>query len=516
MRELLKTNKYLLGIILLYICTHSTNLTLLSMFNDESIYLDWAWTASHMPGHLYDSLIDAKQPLMIWVFAVFQNFFPDPLFAGRFVSVLIGLTTLLGIYTLTQKLLNQRAANLAALLYTVVPLFVFYNRQALMEAAVASVGVWICVALINLLKEQTMRNSMLLGVLFGVGFFIKTSSLIFVLSASLVIGYFVFKKKKYELIKPYAIALGLFLIVDLLLLINPVFWQTLSSNSRYALTLSDLLMFPVSTWFNNLWGFLEIGFIFVTPLVFIAGITGTILLKRLKERSVGVFITYFLIALVIEIFTVKLQSQRYILPFLPFLVIPAAYLILKLGIGNTFKKSFTVALVALPIVASGLLLFKPDQYVLALANVSKYSELHYIQGQTSGHGVNEVMQYIKQNASTTKPNMVLFGFNIGNPESAVNLYSQRESNLVGLHIDSQMFEGLDAYQCFSSDYPVFFVTREDQLLGMERFFTEKRKYINPYTNYSIRIYTIKENCKGNTLSLSEIYQSPIIKSLELK
>lgn len=66
-----------------------------------------------------------------------------------------------------------------------------------------------------------------------------------------------------------------------------------------------------------------------------------------------------------------------------------------------------------------------------------------------------MVSFIKVHASTTIPNMVLFGFNIGNPESAVDVYANKSPNLIPLHIDSKLFQGLDNYTCIKSIIPCF-------------------------------------------------------------
>src|SRR6266404_5132968 len=95
-----KTTTLIVLVCLTYFLLNTINLGLLPIFNDESIYLDWGWLSIHVPGNAYISLTDAKQPLLIWIFGIFATIFPDPLFAGRFVSVIIGSLTLAGIYSL--------------------------------------------------------------------------------------------------------------------------------------------------------------------------------------------------------------------------------------------------------------------------------------------------------------------------------------------------------------------------------------------------------------------------------
>ena len=139
----LKIKKYqLLIITLVYFFFRLINLTKLPIFNDEAIYLDWAWRETNEPGMLFYSLYDGKQPLLMWLFGISMHIFSDPFFAGRFISVIFGFLTLLGIYKLGKKYFTQNIATASALLYIFIPLFSFYDRQALMEAAVGAVGVW--------------------------------------------------------------------------------------------------------------------------------------------------------------------------------------------------------------------------------------------------------------------------------------------------------------------------------------------------------------------------------------
>jgi 4-amino-4-deoxy-L-arabinose transferase-like glycosyltransferase len=120
----LKPHRLFFGLLLATFLIHLINITKLPIFNDESIYLDWAWTSWHIPGHAFDSLLDAKQPLMIWIFGLSEMIFADPLFAGRLVSVLFGLLTAIGIYLVTLRLFRNSVAHfalatLAALLYLI-------------------------------------------------------------------------------------------------------------------------------------------------------------------------------------------------------------------------------------------------------------------------------------------------------------------------------------------------------------------------------------------------------------
>ncbi len=453
---------------------------------------------------------------MIWLFGFFENFFTDPLFAGRFVSVLIGAITALGVYKVTQKLFSNKIAFIAALLYSIIPMFVFYNRQALLEAGVACIGIWSFHALLNLLRNPTTRNGIILGVILGLGFFIKSSSLLFIVSSICIFIFYIIKKRRFELVKSFGISIIAIICVDFLLLIQPLFWQTFSSNSRYSFTPAEFFTFPLSVWLNHFLGFFEIGFVFVTPFIFLAGIIGMFMMRRNKIKDSQIFILYFIFALTLEIFSAKSQNQRYIVSFFPFLVIPASYVLSFIWKGAIWRKSVVIVSFILPLSFSLMLIFNPESYILQMSKVSKYSNMEHIRGQMSGYGIKEVMHYIKEHSIPSQPTLVFFALNAGNPENAVDVYAQKDPQMYTLHIDSRFFPGIDQYQCLTSKYPVFFVTRYDQRVGMDRFFSLEKSFLNPNKTYSLGIYTLKKDCDGKSLSLSDFYQKAMNKIFQTR
>lgn len=92
--------------------------------------------------------------------------------------------------------------------------------------------------------------------------------------------------------------------------------------------------------------------------------------------------------------------------------------------------------------------------------------------------------------------MVGFAFNSGNPENAIDVYMDNNPYAVSVHMSAVFIPNLDKYQCLSSKYPVYFVSRYNQLSGLDPYLVQEKMYENPYSNYSIGIYTLKKNCKG--------------------
>lgn len=163
-------NKYIIFVLFFYFVLRLINLTKPPLFNDEAIYLDWGWRETHVAGYIYYSLYDAKQPLLMWIFGIMESIFSDPVFAGRIVSVFAGFFTLIGLYKITGKLINNKAALLSSLFYAVIPIFSFFDRQALMESSIAAVGVWTCYFLMRFFENKGHKYSLILGAVLGIGF----------------------------------------------------------------------------------------------------------------------------------------------------------------------------------------------------------------------------------------------------------------------------------------------------------------------------------------------------------
>jgi hypothetical protein len=275
------------------------------------------------------------------------------------------------------------------------------------------------------------------------------------------------------------------------------------------------LSFPFTTWVKNIAGFFEISFIYITPLVFVSAIAGLYLMRK-RDNNSKLFIIYFLLTLSLEIILVRGQNKRYLVSFVPFFVIPASYFLHRLLKGNFLKKFLFALSVIIPVYLSSLLIFKPEYYINQIAKITKYSDLGYIRGQTSGKRIKEVMQYIKDNSYKRQPTLIFVALNIGNPESAVNVYSHKSPNFVSLHMDSSFFPNIKKYECMSSEYPAFFVTRDNQLSGMNKYFSLEKSFPHQDINYSVNIYSLIEGCSGDTLSLSDFYHKSIETSLNMK
>lgn len=500
-----KTHKLLLLLTLFYFIFRLINLTLLPIFNDEAIYLDWGWRETHRAGFLYYSLYDAKQPFLMWIFGIAESILSDPLFAGRLVSVFAGFLTFCGLYKIGKDYFNQKVGLIASLFYIIIPLFSFYDRQALMESAIGAVGAWSFYFLSkSLINEKSIKFPLILGVVLGIGFFIKSSALLFVGAAIvvLIIVEGIFHKNSKWIDRISFIAVG-FLVIVSPLIINPQFWQTFSSNSRYSLTIAELIKLPFFTWFTSLIANLQISLVFLTPLVFLFSWIGIGLIAVQKQKLQLALTIFFVFNVLTTTLLVRVPSDRYLVSFLPLSIISLAYLLVRILDKHLLTGLASVIIIAVvPLGLTVVQLINPPLYLSATMPYAPSVNSTYLSGYTSGYGLNQAVSYIN-NLSKNKPIAVGVAENTGNPESALIVYFNSSSRVKVVYFALEDFPpDLMSYACLNFNEPLYFVSRDDQLSGLDKFFSKVKTIRNPYGTNTIGIYKQKDNCTGKTLFLN--------------
>lgn len=490
-KNLLKS--ILFYLVFLFLALRLLNLTLLPIFNDEAIYLDWGWRELHSPGLLFYSLYDAKQPLLMWIFGVSETLVKDPLFAGRIVSVFFGLIAASGLYKLGVLIFSKKVGYIAFFLYTIIPIFSFYDRQALMEASIGAVGVWSFYFLYKSIELKKTKYFVFLGIVLGTGFLIKSSALVFLLSSFITVIVCSFGKRKSKYLKSLCWLLLAFIITDLLLLIQPEFWKTLSTNSRFSLAPLELIKFPIFIWISNLSRNFKIMFMFFTPIIFLGVILG--LYQMLKNKKKYEFLLLFVLAsFILETLLIRETTPRYLVPFLSLFILPCAFAIETLS--RKFSQAFTFSVFfSIPIFFVVVQVFNPVGYFDTLSYFTSLSEkTSYISSHVSGYATLDVVKYLEVRSKKQKIG-VGTALNTGNPESAITVYFNKNKDIKVFYFDSQIAGDLSKVDCFYSNSPIYFVSREDQLVGLDKFLIKEKKFLNIHGGDSVGIYRLRE-CNG--------------------
>jgi 4-amino-4-deoxy-L-arabinose transferase-like glycosyltransferase len=500
----IKKNKEVFLLFFLYLVLRVPFLTKLPIFTDEAIYLDWGWRETQAGGNLYYSFYDGKQPLLMWIFGISERLLPDPLFAGRIVSVAAGILTMLGVYLIVKKLLNQKAAIAASVLYIAIPIFTFYDRQALMEASIAATGVWSAYFLTNLIKSGKNRYAVFLGIILGLGFFIKSSALIFIAASFLLLFANFIKSKNKSLLKSASIAIGMIFLTDILIFINPYFWATLSKTSRYSLGLSEVLSFPLSLWGQNISINSKILFFFLTPPVLAASAYGIFLIFKKHNKPLIILSVFFLLSLLFQVIFVRNPGQRYLVEFLPLALVFSIIPIYKLS-KPKFNIAFALILI-LPLLMSLFLIFSPEKYLSTMLSITDVTEGEYV--TNPGATVVPIVNYFKTMDQHEKI-FVGVALNSGNPESGLIVYSQKMDNLTVGYMDSTMLRLPEDTKCVkaANGIKMYFVSRLNQQAGLERYLTRVNEIKNPYySKYYSGIYTLNPNCSGKAFTIAPVMQ----------
>ncbi len=483
------SKKIIIGFGIFFFLLGLINLTLLPIFNDEAIYIDWGQKMI-LAGDFFSFLSDGKPPFLMWVFGFFANLFSDPLLGGRTVSLIFGAFSAFGIYKIAKEYFSVKTSFLSVFFYILSPAILFFNRQALMESAVACLGIWSFYFLKKSIDERKLKYSLALGFIWGIGLFTKLSFLVFIISSFIIFP--LFSREKIEKSINYLI-LSFFcaLIILLPLFIQPEFMKIIQTNNRYTLTITELIKFPYQIWWQNFKSVIEVLFFQNIGLLIIPLFLGIYhFIKNNKNRDV---VIWYLTGIFIYIFTSKSANPRYLLPFLPLGIIISSDFLLKI------KKNLSLLIIVPSFIwftyLDALLIFSPITFFNTLGKISAYSQKSiYLGTFTSGYGVKNAVDYVVENA---KGKEVIVGVRLdaGNPENSVFVYLRKYPNIKVTYLDSKIFEKLPT-DYFPSNYPVYFITRENQLAGLDNLLVEKVRFVKPDGTSAIVVYQVKTKIRG--------------------
>lgn len=401
-------------IIILYFILRLPNLTLQPIFADEAIYIRWAQVMRAEQTLRFLPLSDGKTPLFMWAMIPLFKFIHDPLLAGRFLSVISGFFTLLGVFFLSRKAFNARVAFWAILLYVITPYTVFFDRMALVDSMLAAFTVWIVYFVILLVRSLRLDIAMILGYLLGGAILTKTPGMLnlFILPFSFV----AFKKeisKGHSLVKLailWLVAIAIALVMYNILRLGPNFHLLSSRNADYIFSPIELLGRPldpfiphfhdIADWFPKL---------LTWPILFCA-IVGAIyvLIGFLRKASSGpyllgvIVLLWAVIPLIINMVFLKTFTARYLLSSIPLLLTLAGFGVTKLLPPLAYLKRFPVVLMLvvllpLPLYFNYFLLTAPDQ-----APLPKEERKGYFEEWTAGYGFSDIANFLLQKSKKQK------------------------------------------------------------------------------------------------------------------
>jgi len=420
----------ILMVLFLGAATRFIALTNLPIFADESIYIRWSQVMQAESNLRFLPLTDGKQPLFMWLTIPFLKLISDPLLAGRTLSAICGLITVI-VVGLTARLMTKSTsiATLSALLYALLPFSIFFSRMALADAQLClflAVGFLFTYLTFTKLRLDT---ALLAG--FGFGFaWLTKSPAMFGLGLSPLFILLTPKKPR-----EVALASGLFLVSLLIafsmyniLRLGPEFHQIALRNQDYVFPLSEVLGHPFNPLLPHLkdsWDFL---FFYCTPLVLLFITFGLIIKNYPKEKII--LAAWAIVPIVAQSAIAKAFTARYILFTTPYLVILAA-----IGMHWLTRHRLGQIIVALVLVQLSYtnfqLIFLPEN-----AGLPRIERSGYLEEWTAGQGIKEIADQLLSLDPSTPIVVGSEGF-FGTPFNGLQAYlnSARNITVIGTGVE---------------------------------------------------------------------------------
>lgn len=405
----------LLGIflVLVYFFLRLLFLNRMPIFTDEAIYIRWAQIALQDSSWRFISLTDGKQPMYVWVAMIFIKFIKDPLLAGRLVSVLAGLFTMIGLFLLSYELFkNKTIAFLTSTLYVFFPFAVVLDRMALYDSMVATFYVWALYFSVLLVKRMKLSVAYTLGFIIGGGVLTKSNNFFSIILMPFLLILFKFKEKnllnrfaKFVLLAAFSagIGYGLYNILRL----SPLFEMINAKNATFVYPFSEWLQHPFTFFAGNIHGLISWLLQYLTPAYIILLLISVIFINKFFKEKLLLFLYFALPFLALALFG-KVIYPRFIflmtLMLLPIAAWGLDFIIafVQKSIGSKLPKIVSAIIVtAVFILYPGFisLQFAVNPVNAAIADADR---AQYLDGWASGWGVKESIALFNEKAKQQK------------------------------------------------------------------------------------------------------------------
>lgn len=393
----------LLGILVLALfCLRLYHLTLLPIFADEAIYIRWAQVMRAEETLRFLPLSDGKEPLYMWAIIPFFKFIKDPLFAGRFVSILTGFGTMMGVSLLSWLLFkSKKVALVAALIYAVSPFTFFFDRMALVDSMLSMFGVWTFVFSYLAFSKERLDFAMIAGFMLGGAWLTKSPALFFALMLPVLWLFSDWKRGSETIVKHVFKLAGLTFPIVLIgygmfniLRLGPNFQLIASRNLDYVYPFSHIFISFFDPLKGHIVGIIDY-FVKMGPIgLVLLALLGILVNFRRKLTTIIPLKVWALVPIFITAEYSKVVTARYILYVIPFFAILAAS---SFETKSNLVKKIGALILAIFLIQSFLFDYQLLTNVSA-APIPAGDKDGYLEEWTAGQGIKEISSYIKDQA----------------------------------------------------------------------------------------------------------------------
>lgn len=315
----------------LYLASHLYALTELPVFADEAIYIRWSQLIIDEPvRYAFFPFNDGKTPLYIWSMVPALSFFEDPLFAGRMVSVLVGVAQLVVLWRILTLLKVRTISKIVAGLWVILlPFWFFHHRMALIDAMLT---LWLSIVSLSQLqllsairaksKQMILMQSAVLALAVWLALFTKIPAVLALPSVALGLGLARTKDELRQFCISLVLAGAAALLGFVALSAHPAFPQLFSRGSDFLYPVSEVLSGAWKITLAQIPVYLGYFISYAGPLVLFFAVAG-LFSQRQQRQAHWFFWSAILFALPIAVLG-KVVYPRYLFPVMWYLTIAAA------------------------------------------------------------------------------------------------------------------------------------------------------------------------------------------------
>ncbi|MFH0864199.1 MAG: glycosyltransferase family 39 protein [Candidatus Gottesmanbacteria bacterium] len=419
----------IIGILIVYFISRLISINNFPIFTDEAIYLRWAQIAKNDANWRFISLTDGKQPLFIWLTMISMRFITDPIIAGRFVSVIVGAFTIIGLILLGKIIFEKWGVGIiAGLIYTILPFALVYDRMALMDGLLGCAIIWALLFEIILVKTLRLDIALITGGIVGFGLLTKTSALfaLYLLPFSLLL----FDWRKPRRLRRLTIWVGLALVVIIIsqmmysiLRLSPFFHIIGQKDQTFIYSISQWLTHPFKNIIGNLNGLINWFTIYLTKPIVITLLVSLLWGKKFIKEKLLLLLWFIIPFMALALFGFVLYPRFIFFMVIPLLVL-IGYVINRLfGIRKLYGILLLVILFIMPLIIDLTLLVKPTE-----AQVPRSDSNQYFNDWPSGWGIEESIAFFKEKSKNNKIAIYTEG-TFGLLPAAIELYLADNPNI---------------------------------------------------------------------------------------
>lgn len=478
-------------LIALFIFSRLVSLAELPIFVDEAIYLRWAQIAKNDASWRFISLTDGKQPVFVWLTMAVMYLIKDPLIAGRLVSVLAGLASVLAIWGLSFVLFrSHRLAFFSSFFYLIFPFALVYDRMALMDTLVGTFSLLSLLLAVLLAKTLRLDVALLLGAALGGGVLTKTSGFlsIYFLPLTLLLFNWRAKKWKFNLLKWAGLAFLAVIISQFfysVLRLSPLFYMIERKDAAFVFPFKEWMKDPFYYLISNLRGLGDWLIRYLTwPWLLLVAFCLVLIKKRSWEKSL-LFLWFLAPFSALAVFGRTLYPRFIFFMSLPLLVL-AAWSLEKIFQWLTKKQFFILVcllIVVWPLYIDFQLLTRPGE-----ASIPRPDKEQYITSWPVGYGIAEMITFLKEQAEDKKIFLATEGtFGLMPASFELYLWDHPNVEIKGFfpvnEIPRVVLEKAE-------EIPTFFVFNETKQVPGEWPLKLIAKYPRPDPRHSMRFYQV--------------------------